>query len=528
MLIIINAFKSITRSLGRNILIAIIVITIAVSSSIALAIRSAADKAKESGLSSQTITGTISLNRENLMESAKGSSDKADMRGFMQGYSGLSLEEMMTYGDSDYVKEFYYTASLSLNAGEDLEPYSTEEEESTEEGSEEDTFEAMEGGMDKGMGKSPDMQQAGMEQGQKAGKRGMTMGDFSVTGYSSETAMTKFISGESQITDGSMFQTDADDFNCLISKELALFNDLAVGDTITLTNPDNEEDVYSLTVCGIYTNSSSDVQSGQMMFGTANDPANAICVSCLTISNIAEQSENSVVTDAETGTETSAALSPQISGSYLFASKADYDSFGEELVSKGLPEYYTLSSADVSSYESSIVPLENLSKFALTFLTVILLVGAIVLVVLNVFHIQQRKYEVGVLTAIGIRKIKVAAQFVIELLSVTLIAIIIGTGIGAAASVPVSNQLLSSQIEAQETVQDTQEQNFGRGGGRGDMLSMQNQTQTDYIDTVNASVDFHILLELIGIGVVLTVVSSLAGIVFIMRYDPLKILASRT
>ena len=64
MLVIINAFKSITRSKGRNILIGIIVLTIAVSSSIALAIRSAADAAKESGLAAQTIAGTISIDRQ--------------------------------------------------------------------------------------------------------------------------------------------------------------------------------------------------------------------------------------------------------------------------------------------------------------------------------------------------------------------------------------------------------------------------------------------------------------------------------
>lgn len=516
MLIFINAFKSIIRSAGRNILIGIIVITIAASSSVALAIRSAADQAKESGLSSQSISGTISLNREKLMESVQSGSDKAEMRGMMQGYSGLSLDEMLTYADSDYVKDFYYTASISLDATGEVEPYSTEEtiEESTEES------------LNTGNGKF---------QEQKGNKRGMTMGDFSVTGYSSENAMTKFVSGESKITDGTMFETDSDDFNCIITKELALFNNLSVGDTITLASPNNEAENYTFTICGIYTNSNSDVESGQMIFGTANDPANSICLSYATVNSIATQSEDAVAlynesVIEESGDEESAdtisALSPQISGNYVFASEADYTSFGEELTSKGLPEYYTLSSSDMSAYESSIIPLENLSKFAITFLIVILLVGAIVLVVLNIFHVQQRKYEVGVLTAIGIKKSKVAIQFVIELLSVTLFAIIVGTGIGAVMSVPVSNQLLSSQIQEQENVQDTQEQNFGRMKHQS---YTENTTNTvNYIDSINANVSFSILLELIGIGVLLTVISSLAGVVFIMRYDPLKILASRT
>lgn len=97
-----------------------------------------------------------------------------------------------------------------------------------------------------------------------------------------------------------------------------------------------------------------------------------------------------------------------------------------------------MQSADVENYESSLVPLDSLAKFALTLLIVVLAVGA---VVLNLFNIRERKYEVGVLTAIGVKKVKVAAQFAIELLIVTMCGIALGVAGGAVASVPVSNQL---------------------------------------------------------------------------------------
>mgnify|MGYP002323903885 CR=1 FL=1 len=90
----------------------------------------------------------------------------------------------------------------------------------------------------------------------------------------------------------------------------------------------------------------------------------------------------------------------------------------------------------MENHESSLVPLDNLAKFALTLLIVVLAVGA---VVLNLFNICERKYEVGVLTAIGVKKVKVAAQFAIELLIVTMCGIALGVAGGA--SVPVSNQL---------------------------------------------------------------------------------------
>jgi len=72
------------------------------------------------------------------------------------------------------------------------------------------------------------------------------------------------------------------------------------------------------------------------------------------------------------------------------------------------------------------------------------------LVVLNIFNIRERKYEIGVLTAMGMKKWKVATQFLCEILVVTMVAILVGTGIGAVCAVPVTNALLENQVESQE------------------------------------------------------------------------------
>ena len=529
MLIFINAFKSITRAKGRNILIGIIVLTIAISASVALAIRNSAEIAKTNGLDSQTITGMISVDRQKMIEDAQGSADRAnmdDLRELMQQYSDLSLFELQDYANSDYVENFIYTASSSMNAGGEIEAYSTESS-STENSSANQN--ARDQDAPRGVGGG------GMIIG------GMAMGDFSVIGYSAENAMTNFISGESKITDGEMFDITSADLNCLISNELAAFNNLSVGDSFTLTNPNNEDETYSFTITGIYTNTSSANTSGQMRFSSAMDPANLICVSFNALNILAEESElNAVIEENEYGMETTTALSMQTSGTYVFSNKDNYYSFENELKSKGLSEYYVLSSADINNYESSLIPLENLSSFAATLLLIILSVGAVILIVLNIFNIRERKYEVGVLTAIGIKKTKVAAQFVVELLAITLIAITIGTGIGAVISVPVSNNLLESQIQSQESAQTMQEQNFGRptmldgnsGGNRVqggfNILTGNAGNAVEYIDTINATINFNILLQLIGIGIMLTVFSSLVAIVFVLRYDPLKILANRT
>ncbi|MDR0222776.1 MAG: ABC transporter permease [Oscillospiraceae bacterium] len=406
MLIIINALKSITRSKGRNILIGIIVLAIAAASCVALAIRNAANEAETAGVDLLTITASISADTQRLLEESRNNGgDMSSVREMMSAYQNLSLPELLTYSESEYVKNFYYSGSVSLNAGDGLEAYGSD-----------NGFVGNGGGFPGGMG------------GQ-GGRGGVTAGDFTVTGYSSESAMTKFTNGVSKITDGEMFDITSSETNCLISYELALYNGLTVGDTVTLTNPNAEEETYTFTIKGIYTDSDSGESGNQIRFSTSQDPANLICISYGALETITEHSASVAVTETnEMGFETSTAVGEQFSGAFVFAGYDDYEKFGEELTAKGLSEYYTLSSSDINDYEAGLVPLQSLSQFATTLLAVILSIGAVILIVINVFNIRERKYEVGVLTAIGIKKGKVAMQFVAELLCVTLVAVIIGAG----------------------------------------------------------------------------------------------------
>lgn len=64
MYILKNALRSIGRSKGRNILIGIIVLVIAIASCIGLSIQNAAKKAREATLDGVTITAQISVDKE--------------------------------------------------------------------------------------------------------------------------------------------------------------------------------------------------------------------------------------------------------------------------------------------------------------------------------------------------------------------------------------------------------------------------------------------------------------------------------
>lgn len=251
-----------------------------------------------------------------------------------------------------------------------------------------------------------------------------------------------------------------------------------------------------------------------------------------------------------------------MSFTYVFDGKADYDGFTEDVRKAGLSDDYTVSSMDVEQYGQSLVPIDNLSKFARTMLIVVLSVGAVVLVILTIFNIRERKYEIGVLTAIGVKKWKVAAQFAVELLTVVLIGLIVGTGIGAATSVPVSDALLSSQVASQQSQQESRRAQFGRDmqgappGAAPDGNAQSAKPNTDNtqgesavpnegkqpqsgmpqglqhasnaIKQVNATVSWATIGWMLLIGSALTLLASLTAAIFVMRYEPLQILADRS
>ena len=72
MYIIKNAFRCITRSMGRNVLIGIIALVIAVSACLGLSIRQSSENAKATALEGMSVTATISYDRSSMMSGMGG------------------------------------------------------------------------------------------------------------------------------------------------------------------------------------------------------------------------------------------------------------------------------------------------------------------------------------------------------------------------------------------------------------------------------------------------------------------------
>lgn len=536
-----NALTSISRNKGRNILIGIIIIVISAACAITLSIRNSADKIVTAYESKYNVEATIGMNRETLMSALRGGEDEngeeieknsqEDMINMFNEIEQVTVDEINAYGDSEYVSSYYYVYNASMDA-EDL----TEATDSLVKETTTTTTKTQQFGTPPTGGKGP-----GSFGGSYGNKTTTTTkkteeifnakaanGAFTVMGYSSYEAMSDFISGSYTISEGEV-SSDFTGNGAVISEELATLNELEVGDTITLVNPDDDDLTYELVITGIYeenTEASNDMTS---MFSNS---ANTIITNASVVESIIADDEEFSVT---------------VTPTFILTGTDVAEKFAEEVKEKGLSEYYTVTD-NVDTVESATKSISNVKTFATTFLIITLIIGGVVLLVINMINIRERKYEIGVLRTIGMRKSLVIGQFMIELLIVCIFGLLIGAGVGAISSVEVANSLLENEINNATEDYESINQNFGGGmgerpedmpdalsdekskggrGGRGEM-NFNGVVNIEQVDSMEAVVDFKVLLQLLVIGVSLTIISSISSCVAIARFSPLTILKERS
>lgn len=491
-----NAFVSIFRNKGRNILMVIIIMVIAAATTITLAIMNSANSLINAYKSKYNVEANISFNREKLMENfSKGESNNEENINTFNELDTLTIDEINNYGDSKYVKYFYYTYEVGMD-GNDIDPATDSIEKITTE-----TKTTTRVPMGPGM---PNSEKTTTKKVEEIKNKRAQNGEFTLIGYSSYEGMSDFINGSYQMKEGSI-DDDFTSYTCVINEELATLNEIAVGDTITLQSTNDDDLTYKLTVTGIFTDNSDNSTNISEMYSNS---VNKIITNIKVINDIAIDDEDLSLTATPT---------------FILNSEDEVDSFTNEVTDKGLNEYYQVSS-NIETIASETKSVKNVATFALTFLIITLIIGATILLVINMINIRERKYEIGVLRTIGMKKSSVTLQFVCELLVVSVIGLIFGAIIGSTSSVKIANKLLESEINNATETTEKISNNFG--GGKN--FNMNGVAKIKQVDSINAVVNLKVLSELLGIGIVLTLVSSSAAMISIAKFSPLTILKERS
>ncbi|EGR8611612.1 ABC transporter permease, partial [Listeria monocytogenes] len=355
-------------------------------------------------------------------------------------------------------------------------------------------------------------------QGPGGGQGGPQMvdADLSISGLLDSATSTDFEAGTSELTSGvAITSADKDKNVAMVEENLAEENDWKVGDSFTVTSSDGNTKV-TLKIVGIYktTDSGSDMAQN---FSFLN-PYNKVYVP-YTVANTIKGSDYKNTVDSAVYTMDDAANISAFEKEAKKVDSIDWDTFKLD--------------ANDTLYQQMIGPINSVASFSKNVVYIVSIAGALILGLLVMMQVRDRKYEMGVLLAIGEKRGKLIAQFFVEILIVALVSF----GLAAASSHYVAqlagNQLLAQQNSStNETTTSTENRGPGGGGGQGGPggfgQSVSNLTKnTEQIKELDIQVTLEDMLKMGGIGIGIAFISVLLPATLVLRMNPKTILTKQ-
>ncbi|HAC3714084.1 TPA_asm: ABC transporter permease, partial [Listeria monocytogenes] len=407
-----RAWLSMKARKGRSVLQLIIFTVVCVLILSGFTIQSAADKASE--LAREQLGGTVTLtvDREKQMQTMReeaSSSDSSSTESKPQFQSSpIDVSDANDLAKLNHVASYnYYSSTQALASGFDPIESSGDTSSSNDESS--TTTET---------------------QGPGGGQGGPQMvdADLSISGLLDSATSTDFEAGTSELTSGvAITSADKDKNVAMVEENLAEENDWKVGDSFTVTSSDGNTKV-TLKIVGIYktTDSGSDMAQN---FSFLN-PYNKVYVP-YTVANTIKGSDYKNTVDSAVYTMDDAANISAFEKEAKKVDSIDWDTFKLD--------------ANDTLYQQMIGPINSVASFSKNVVYIVSIAGALILGLLVMMQVRDRKYEMGVLLAIGEKRGKLIAQFFVEILIVALVSF----GLAAASSHYVA-QLAGNQLLAQQ------------------------------------------------------------------------------
>lgn len=213
------------------------------------------------------------------------------------------------------------------------------------------------------------------------------------------------------ISSGNFIDGNTDTDKAMVSTTMASKNNLKVGSTFTAYGT-------TLTVAGIFS-SSTQAANGDIV--------------------VALPTEQRL--SGQTGDVTSAVATVDSIDNLSSATTAIKNTLG--------------SNADVTSSveqaNEAVQPLNSVKSVSLYSLIGAVVAGAVIILLIMIMLVRERKREIGVIKAIGGSNLRIISQFMVEALTFTLLGLVIGLFIGIVGGSPVTNALVNSTSTSTST-----------------------------------------------------------------------------
>lgn len=480
-----RAWLSLVAKKGRSILLILVTSAIMLFVLAGLLIHNAADTATKNAKESVGATLTLSANRTSAFKKMQSSTSSSKPKLKM---SSVKLSDAKKIAKLNNVSSYNATVSASVNAK---------------------SFDAI----------STSSSSTGMPGG---GSNSTSSGDISVSGVTNTSSSSNFSDGTYKISKGrGLTSADKNTNHVVIESELAKQDNLSVGDTITVKSTSKSKS-YKLKVVGIYKASSS---STTQMGPVATDPANTI-YSSYTLANMIKGSKYAGTADSVTFTISNPSKTNSVK------------SAGNKLINNSK---FSLATND-SSYQSVKASMNNIKSFADKIVWLVAIAGTIILGLIVILMVRERRHEIGILLSLGEARWKIVGQFFMELVMVLVVSLCLAGIGGKFVGDKLGQQLVSQQSQSTSTtISAPGDSNTSMGGGSklsgtapsgskggmqggGGQMGGQSAGTGQSQESLDVSVTAVTMVELGGFGLAIIFLSTMIASVGILRLEPKKVL----
>ena len=371
------------------------------------------------------------------------------------------------------------------------------------------------------------------------------------------SSMIEIEDGEYQIVEGRFYNEDEiknGSLVCVISQNLATQNGVGVGDNITLSSQYassyvksmglTEEDFEnSFEVIGIFTHNhpiTPDASNYDYTYPYENPdnmifmPTSTTYMANLTASQkqfdyLKEQYPDNEFYQNDDNRPSMENMEKNIyieNVTLLLSDPLDVEDFVDDY--QGTISQFTSLNANNEEFKKLAKPLDTLSMYA-NFIVWLVVINAIVIISLvTALTLKTREYEIGVLLSIGASKIKVIAQFFVELALVAILGFSLSVASGSLIAKKIGNTVLEYQI-ASSDINEEEDMPYYNGGGF-DPWNTDYTTEItldDLISEYEVSISPLIIGEIYVLGLGIVLISVIIPSFMIMRYNPKKILMNQ-
>lgn len=473
MYILKNSLKNLVRNKGRNLAILLIAVLTLASVTISFSIQTISNLAiwryKNSFLVDATIDYDWERAEKDFPPKTITNKDGSITQKSSFSLPEISFEDYLKYADSKYVKWAKYYACCSF-ASDEL----TKVPDNTHEGEKWVSIDGMtleeimahfevskkEELFDNGIIADEEELQRALDS-----KRNLV---GTLVGYTDLSIVEDFADNANKLKSGCFPEHDNE---CIVSSKYAEHNKLKIGDTISVSGPSKSDTkTILLTITGIY-------------------DAHRLETSAVSLGDL----YGYVYTTFDTLKNSGFHYIWMGTAVYQLGGPADAELFEKELYEKGLSKYRILSySNSADEYTKNTEPLKNISRIAEIFTLSVSVIGAAVLLLISFINMRERKYEIGVLRSMGMKKSGIARGMIYEICVIMSISFAAGILAGGILIKPIASVLL------------------------------------DNLTDISISLPLAAIALSAGLAFALSIVSALCAVFAIMRHEPMKILSERS